>query len=201
MWLRLLCVVTIAVFASAGLNPKRFYKQQPNEYVEFQDNEEILGAPFVDPFVDPTDGISYRLPNDTVPLRYNIWLSTDIHAGNFSFEGRVRIQIQAVANTPNITLHYRELTINSVTLLDANENTIQSNVPYIRRPVEEFMDIQPAQPLINGTIYWVDISYNGILRNDDAGFYRSSYLNPAGERIWLATTQFESTDARHAFPW
>lgn len=196
MWLKVLLFVCIAVFAYAGSNPKRFYKRQPNEYVEFQDNEETVA-----PFVDPTDGISYRLPNDTVPLRYDIFLSTDVHAANFGFDGRVRIQIQAIVNTPNITLHYRQLTITSVTLFDADENTIQSNVPYVRRNVEEFMDIQPTQPLVSGTIYWVDISYIGILRTDDAGFYRSSYLNPAGERIWLATTQFESTDARHAFPW
>lgn len=198
MLFKILFIVSIAICASnAGSNPKRrLYKHAPSEYLEFEDNVET-----VEPFVDPVDGISYRLPNDTTPLRYDLWLSTAIHDANFTFEGRVRIQIVTIVNTPNITLHYRQLTITGVTLLDAEQMPIQENVPYVRRSVQEFMDIQPTQSLVSGTIYWVEITYYGTLRTDDAGFYRSSYLNPAGERIWLATTQFESTDARHAFPW
>ncbi len=199
MWFKLLLIVSIAICASAGSNPKRrLYKYVPSEYLEFEDNVEPVDP---QPFVDPVDGISYRLPNDTTPLRYDIWLSTAIHEANFTFEGRVRIQILTIVNTPNITLHYRQLTITGVTLLDAEQMPIQENVPYVRRDVQEFMDIQPSQSLVAGTIYWVEITYHGTLRTDDAGFYRSSYLNSSGERIWLATTQFESTDARHAYPW
>lgn len=198
----LLLIVSIAIFASAGSNPKRrLYKQTPSEYLEFEDNVDDTVVVDPQPFVDPIDGISYRLPNDTTPLRYDVWLSTAIHEANFTFEGRVRIQIRTVVNTPNITLHYRQLTITGVTLLDAEQIPIQENVPYVRRSVQEFMDIQPSQSLVSGTIYWVEITYHGTLRTDDAGFYRSSYFNSAGERVWLATTQFESTDARHAFPW
>lgn len=196
MWFKILLIVSIVAFASAGANPKRrLYKHVPSEYLESGANIDPQ------PFVDPVDGISYRLPNDTTPLRYDLWLSTAIHQGNFTFEGRVRIQILVIVNTPNITLHYRQLTITGVTLLDQEQMPIQENVPYSRRSVQEFMDIQPSQSLVSGGIYWVEITYYGTLRTDDAGFYRSSYLNPAGERIWLATTQFESTDARHAFPW
>lgn len=200
MLFKILFIVSIAISATnAGSNPKRrLYKHAPSEYLEFVDNVETVDP---QPFVDPVDGISYRLPNDTTPLRYDIWLSTAIHDANFTFEGRVRIQIVTIVNTPNITLHYRQLTITGVTLLDAEQMPIQENVPYVRRSVQEFMDIQPSQSLVSGTIYWVEITYYGTLRTDDAGFYRSSYLNPAGERIWLAITQFESTDARHAFPW
>lgn len=199
MWFKLLLIVSIAIFASAGSNPKRrLYKNAPSEYLEFEDNVERVDP---QPFVDPVDGISYRLPNDTTPIRYDIWLSTAIHEANFTFEGRVKIQVFTIVNTPNITLHYRQLTITGVTLLDAEQLPIQENVPYVRRDAQEFMDIQPSQSLVSGTIYWVEITYYGTLRTDDAGFYRSSYLNPSGERIWLATTQFESTDARHAFPW
>lgn len=198
MWPKVLLVVSIAISVS-GSNPKRqFYKQAPSEYLEFEDNVEIVDS---QPFVDPVDGISYRLPNDTIPLRYDVWLSTAIHEANFTFDGRVRIQIYTILNTPNITLHYRQLTITGVALLDAEQFPIQENVPYVTRSVQEFLDIQPSQSLVSGTIYWVEITYFGTLRTDDAGFYRSSYVNEAGDTVWLATTQFESTDARHAFPW
>ncbi|KAG4071567.1 hypothetical protein HA402_011721 [Bradysia odoriphaga] len=199
MWFKLLLIVSVTICASAASNPKRqLFKHGSSEYLN--PDGTFFETADAQPFVDPIDGISYRLPNDTIPFRYDVWLSTAIHEGNFTFDGRVRIQIQIIVNTPNITLHSRQLTITGVTLLDAEQAPIEENVSYGRREVQEFLDIQPSQSLVSGTIYWVEITYFGTLRTDDAGFYRSSYTNSAGERVWLATTQFESTDARHAFP-
>lgn len=155
----------------------------------------------VSSFTDPFNGIDYRLHNSTVPIRYNIWLSTEIHKGEFDFEGRVTIDVQVVENTSNITLHYRQLTIVNVDLLSSTGTTIQANVPTAAKEDVEFLIITPTQPLVAGQTYSVVISYLGTLREDDAGFYRSSYTNAQGQTVWLATTQFESTDARHGFPW
>ncbi|TMW48648.1 hypothetical protein DOY81_006278 [Sarcophaga bullata] len=44
------------------------------------------------------------------------------------------------------------------------------------------------------------IKYSGELRKDNGGFYMSTYKDTEGKAHYLATTQFESTDARHAFP-
>ena len=33
-----------------------------------------------------------------------------------------------------------------------------------------------------------------------AGFYRSEYLDAQGNKKWMGSTQFESLDARRAFP-
>ena len=46
----------------------------------------------------------------------------------------------------------------------------------------------------------VSIEYSGFLNNQMAGFYRSSYTNIHGETKIMASTQFESLDARRAFP-
>jgi puromycin-sensitive aminopeptidase len=44
------------------------------------------------------------------------------------------------------------------------------------------------------------IEFTGTLNEKMAGFYRSSYTTPSGEKRWAAVTQFEPTDARRAFP-
>uniref|UniRef100_T1H3Y7 Uncharacterized protein n=1 Tax=Megaselia scalaris TaxID=36166 RepID=T1H3Y7_MEGSC len=48
--------------------------------------------------------------------------------------------------------------------------------------------------------YSLTIKYNGTLRDDKLGFYRSNYTNAKGETVWLAATQFAPTYARSAFP-
>ena len=44
------------------------------------------------------------------------------------------------------------------------------------------------------------MTYTGELNDKLRGFYRSQYTNPEGETAYLATTQFEATDARRALP-
>lgn len=46
----------------------------------------------------------------------------------------------------------------------------------------------------------VHIDYNGIIRNDMNGFYRSKYTSASGEIRYHAITQFEATYARAALP-
>ena len=58
-----------------------------------------------------------------------------------------------------------------------------------------FKDTVPAD-----TKAVLDILFVGELNDQMAGFYRSSYKDADGNTQYLATTQFESTDARRAFP-
>ena len=46
----------------------------------------------------------------------------------------------------------------------------------------------------------LQITFSGILNDKLHGFYRSTYKDPNGQEKTLASTQFESTDARRAFP-
>lgn len=192
MWLKLLLLIGAVSFAHAASDPRKLYKTRDDET-----SDNVVIAPFRDPY----DGIDYRLPNNTLPLRYDIHLATDIHNGNFTFTGRVTITIGVLENSTEITLHYRQLEIINVSLLRSTGGTIQFSVPFTKNETLEFLILKPTQRLTSGEVYQVAIDYIGELRNDDAGFYRSSYIDEFGTRKWLATTQFESTDARHAFPW
>lgn len=143
----------------------------------------------------------YRLPNNTLPLHYNISLRTNIHRGDFVFDGRVHIHVKVLEDSDTITLHYRQLAIRNVNILDVNGTIIQENVRFTMTHPLEFLDISPRIPLTINDEFIVDVSYRGILRDDGAGFIRSSYISPdTNETIWLASVQFKNTDARHAVP-
>lgn len=187
MWFKIAVLIIAASVVNANLSPRKLYKEDSDDQIT--------------PFTDPYDGIDYRLPNSTIPLRYDIWLSTDIHRGVFDFSGRVTIQIEALENTATVTVQIRELTIVNVDLYNAFGVLIQSSVPWTTQDNVEFLIIRPTVALVASQIYSLEVTYNGVLRDDDAGFYRSSYTDSIGNTVWLATTQFESTDARHAFPW
>lgn len=154
--------------------------------------------------------LNYRLPNNTFPLRYNIELTTHIHDNTigddrFRFEGKVTIQLKTVGNadTDNVTLNYRRINITRVKLWyndqDGWENILlDDELSFTLDSTREFLTVHSPKPL-NGT-YFLEIKYNGTLREDNGGFYRSSYSDSDGNVQWLATTQFSPTDARHVFP-
>lgn len=157
------------------------------------------------------EDISYRLPTNTKPLHYDIHLTTNLHLNESSqqpdpkwqFTGKVTIMLAPTETTRSITLHSRQQTINSIELKkdDVEIDLAQPLGAY--NETLEFLTLTLAEDESDLTIdekYTLIIEYNATLRDDNAGFYRSSYKNENGEDVWLGTTQFESTDARHAFP-
>lgn len=191
MWLKLLVLFVAAASFIAADDPRALYERiDAGEKIE------------ISPFADPDDGISYRLPNNTVPLTYDIWLSTDIHRGEFAFDGRVRIRFEVIDDTTEITLHSNMLEIFTVTLFDANNQLIEEIAEFELDQSLEFLIIRPTQELVIDLQYSVEITYSGTIRSGGLGFYRSSYINPeTGDLVWLGTTQFQATQARSAFPW
>lgn len=153
--------------------------------------------------VPSDDSTSFRLPNNTRPLHYYIMLETEIHRADFDFSGRVEIRIEALENTNEITLHYRQIAVDYITLYStAGESpiVIQTGMVPEMNEALEFIRIPLENELIANEQYIIELSYYGVLRDDNFGFYRSSYRGAQGEQIWLATTQFQPHHARHAFP-
>ncbi|KAG4071747.1 hypothetical protein HA402_011901 [Bradysia odoriphaga] len=144
---------------------------------------------------------NFRLPNNTEPVSYDIRLSTDIHRGDFGFQGEVTIVIRALEATNSITLHSRQTIIERIDLFAPNGTLVQGNVPFTYDSEVEFLVIPVDNGLDAGEELSIDISYQGFLRSELMGFFRTSYYNPETDQdIWLATTQFQPINARQAFP-
>lgn len=147
----------------------------------------------------PNNFDTFRLPNDTRPLTYNVNLRTWIDQGNLTFTGSVRIRILAVESTNTITLHHRELTIENVELLSEAGNAIPiGDVAYDAE--FEFLTIPVLNNLTEGSQFFIDINYRGIMETTWIGFYAIRYNNSQGIERFYASTQFEATNARRAFP-
>ncbi|XP_019557356.3 aminopeptidase N-like [Aedes albopictus] len=158
--------------------------------------QESIAARFQD--IDP----SFRLPKSTVPTHYAVHLKTTVHDADTAFHGSVDIHLDVVEPTDKITLHSRDLEINSAALTHVQDTgLIQLYEPtstYDDR--NEQLTFHFSSTLETGS-YVLSITFNGfLLRYDRMGFLRKSYRDNAGITRYLAVTHFEPTGARMAFP-
>lgn len=151
----------------------------------------------------PTDpeGYSFRLPNNSLPIHYNVLLSTDIHIPNFNFNGTVMITIRTLMTSDNITINFKQLTIHEVHLYNNNSQVIENFVNFQPDNFTELLVIRPRVQLPGNQEFILRVDYSGVMRTDSYGFYRGSYIDENGNQRWFGATQFQATDARHAFPW
>ncbi|XP_070491590.1 aminopeptidase N-like [Chironomus tepperi] len=149
--------------------------------------------------LDVDNELGYRLPNNTVPISYDIQIDTHVHANVFNFQGNVKIHVKIVEATDSITLHYRQIEILKVDILLPNGVPLILNSIFNLYESRDFVVIALPRVYQPNTEFILDISYQGALRNDAAGFYRGSYLD-RGITRWYAATQFQIDYARHAMP-
>jgi puromycin-sensitive aminopeptidase len=137
----------------------------------------------------------YRLPTDVIPTRYDLYLEPDL--ATFTFTGVETVAVTVRAPTSEIVLNAVELEITDATIAqDAGERhraTVELD------EAAERCRLTFAATLTPGT-WRLRLSFKGLLNDKLRGFYRSTYKDQAGTAHVLATTQFEATDARRAFP-
>ncbi len=126
-----------------------------------------------------------RLPGNVKPVHYALALAPDIE--NASFAGTETIDVTLAAPSKSITLNAIELKIASVTA--GTQNADISYDPAKEQATFTFANALPAGPAS------LKIAFTGILNDKLHGFYLSRTKTRA-----YAVTQFESTDARRAFP-
>jgi puromycin-sensitive aminopeptidase len=141
------------------------------------------------------DESSYKLPKTVHPERYQIRLTPDLVA--FTFDGEETITIRIVEPIKEIVLNAAELKIHSAAVVahDGRMLTGTTTLDEINeRAIFTFPETLSPGP------WQLRLSFAGILNDKLHGFYRSSYKDANGQDKMLASTQFESTDARRAFP-
>jgi len=139
----------------------------------------------------PDDG---RLPPTIVPTRYVLTLDVDPQKPRFS--GTTRITTRVPAAAPYAVLHGRDIHVSRAVAHTAGGDvaiTVTSRTPKGALAADELV-LRFARPLAPGEAT-IEIAYDAPFAEGLGGLYRVK----DGER-WYAFTQFESTDARRAFP-
>ncbi len=142
-----------------------------------------------------SDLSDHRLPRTVVPHHYDLEIEPDLHAATFA--GRVRIDVEVVDATTDIVLNAVDLTVSEATVTGADgaphaaATTHDGAAERLTLVLDAALEPGPAT---------VELVFDGLLNDKLVGFYRSTFTDPDGETRTIATTQFESTDARRAFP-
>src|SRR5580693_1450304 len=137
----------------------------------------------------------FRLPRTIEPEIYHIEIEPDIATATFS--GTVRIDAVVHDTADEIVLNAAELAISDVEVLTADGMTVLCSVRF--NDELEQVTFQPTDLLPPGPCT-ISCRFSGTLNDKLRGFYRSTYTGPDGETQTMATTQFESVDARRGFP-
>jgi len=135
--------------------------------------------------VDP-----YRLPTSVVPFAYDLVLEPDLDSAVFT--GEVVILVDVVDATSDVVLNAIDLQIDSAEV-DGQTAQVTLDAEHERAILHLQLPLQPGPAR-------VQIHFRGVLNDKLHGFYRSTFKDSTGVEHTIATTQFESTHARRAFP-
>jgi glutamyl aminopeptidase len=120
--------------------------------------------------------LDYRLPNDTLPLHYEIYLHPDLEKGTFF--GKVDVLLNVTQPRDFILIHTKYLTIQK-TLLRQGDGTNGQEVTLVEAfeyAPNEFWVVRLGSKIQQG-LYTLQLEFDGSLTKDIVGFYKSSYYN------------------------
>ncbi len=138
----------------------------------------------------------YRLPRSVVPSHYRLELAPDL--GNASFTGHVVVDVDIAEPVDEIVLNAAELTFGDAVLVNASGDRVA--VTGVDTDDKTERATLALEDTASPGAWQLEIDFEGILNDKLRGFYRSVYKDDEGNEKVIATTQFEATDARRAFP-
>jgi len=135
-----------------------------------------------------------RLPTTVVPSHYDLVLAPDLETATFT--GTEAVDVTITEPVTELVLHALDLHIGEAWLSQGAER-LDATVTFDAAS-------ETATLALSGTAqpgrWTLHTAFTGELNDKLVGFYRSTFTDDDGVVRTLATTQFESTHARRAFP-
>jgi puromycin-sensitive aminopeptidase len=144
----------------------------------------------------PDSEATYRLPRSVTPSRYELTFEPDLEAAEFSGSGQIQVTVHEPVT--EIVLNVKELDLGDASLrsgdrwVDVEKVVLDAEAERVTLTLAE--TAEPGE--------WIlALQWSGTLNDRLSGFYRSTYEHDGeDEPRVIATTHFEATDARMAFP-
>ncbi|XP_043192458.1 glutamyl aminopeptidase-like isoform X2 [Amphibalanus amphitrite] len=115
------------------------------------------------------------------------------------FTGTVDILIRVSKKRSHLVTHSKFLNITRTSLTRPGGDTVKVKRAFEYEP-NEFWVVQTGQPISPGN-YTLSLEFSGNLTRSITGLYRSVYTNgDTGQKRFIATSKFQPTFARRAFP-
>ena len=149
--------------------------------------------------------MSCRLSKSISPSHYLISYGSISLTPPFEFTGVVSITLRLANDVDqnSITLHCLDLAIEQASLIDGDGGSDGMEATSINYSIKNETVTLVFPSKINsekGNVKTLKVVFNGKLNDKMRGLYRSSYVGLDGKEKVMCCTQFESTDARRAFP-
>lgn len=136
----------------------------------------------------------HRLPAGASPSHYRLHLEPDLTHARFT--GTVVITVEVTEPSDTVVLNANELVITAARI-DLDGGSGPRDTTYELDTANERLILDG--PFESGT-HQLEIDFSGVLNDQLHGFYLSTFEDADGNEQRLATTQFEATHARAAFP-
>ncbi|XP_045619599.1 endoplasmic reticulum aminopeptidase 1 isoform X2 [Procambarus clarkii] len=138
-----------------------------------------------------------RLPFHVRPLHYDIRIHPNLTTRHV--QGEMTIKLTTIEETTAIIIHGNELNVSQYSLENKYGKPIEI-LKFLVYPPHQQLYLGLSEILRRGSNYTLKMSFETTLKEALEGFYLSSYVDSDGEKRYIATTHFEPTSARSAFP-
>ncbi|RKO86591.1 puromycin-sensitive aminopeptidase, partial [Blyttiomyces helicus] len=138
------------------------------------------------------------LPPWVIPTHYGLDITVDVES--LAFAGSAGIDLDLKESTAFVAFHSVALDVHDAVVVPAGGDGVISPVRVDERPEREYTLLW-FEPALEAGRYRLRLGFNGTLTDELRGFYYSTFTSLVdGEKKYIATTQFQPTDARRAFP-
>jgi glutamyl aminopeptidase len=186
---RLLTIVFLIASAIAS-----FADEAPTYSATNYLERDVAGPDATDPWLDP------YLPTTVEPIHYDLYQYPDFYHDGSVFTGEVSIQLDVLNVTDTLIVHIKDMNVTSSRVFDRNGNQLTLRDTFAYEP-NQYWVVQTLNPLQEGSTVTLQLTFTGSLTNGIVGYYKSTYVHDVtGVTSWLATTKFQPSDARKAFP-